>query len=84
MGDPVLPESKKEQVKKTLEPTQQELVVKASQEARFPKRIQDDKKHPWNDPHWSRPDRFSSQRIKVSCALTLKYRHHCMILHGYE
>ena len=49
---------RKNQVKEPLEPTQHELVVKASQEAGFPKRIQDDKKHPWNDPHWSRPDRF--------------------------
>ena len=27
--------------------------------------------------------KLSPQRIKVSCVLTLKNRHHCMILHGY-
>ena len=38
VGDHVLHESKKEQVKETLEPTQQELVVRTSQEAGFSKK----------------------------------------------
>ena len=39
VGHYLLPESKKEQVKEPLEPTQQELVVKASQEAGFSKTL---------------------------------------------
>ena len=41
------------------------------------------KKHPWNDSKLVLCWTFSSQRIKVSCALTLKYRHHCIMLYGY-
>ena len=29
-------------------------------------------------------DVFVSKKIKVSCPLTFKCRHHCMVLHGYE
>ena len=39
VGDSVLPESKKEQVKEPPEQTQQELVVKASQEVNFAKTV---------------------------------------------
>ena len=41
----------------------------------------------WKDPQSFETNlerTFASQRIKVSCALTLKYRDRCIIRHGYE
>ena len=40
--------------------------------------------HTWNDQKLVSFKTSSSHRIKVCCALTLMYRHRCLILHKYE
>ena len=115
LGDHVLSEPKKAQVKELPEPTQHELGVKASQEVRFsktvnvgqffstrpecdahgrstapyckelttPRSIEGSmtiRNIPGRTPNLSRATHFRLRGSRVS----LKCRHHCMVLHGDE
>ena len=119
VGDHVLLESnKKAQAKEPPEPTQQELIVKAYQEAGFtqtadngqffgtrlvcdahgrsiapyckkftrPRSIEGSmiRRNSLDERKWVPFSPSSSRKIKASSALTLKCRHHCKVLHGWN
>ena len=60
-------------------------VLQNCHQTKIYRRIHDGEKFPLTNPKLVQFWTFSSpKKIKVSCTLTFKCRHHCMALHGHE